>query len=104
MRAILIAAIMIVTATTASAETPMQVTRGINGEPVLAVDIFRAMANERVKESAFLAKPFIALAEAGKETAIYARERPGRFTLATIGTYAASSRSRFRSFSVTVPA
>ena len=66
----------------------LQLSSGINGEPVVAMDILAAFRNDRVQESHWAAKPFVAVGQAAKATGAYAVERPGRFTFATLGTYA----------------
>ena len=84
-----VAAVLIATA--AMAEMPgngLQVMQGTDGTPVVAMDILAALRNERVQESRWPAKPFVALGEGVRATGEYAIERPGRFTVAVLGTYA----------------
>ena len=77
---LLIVAILIVSACVARADEPangLQLRQGLNGEPVVAVDILAALRNERVQDSSVWTKPFVALWEGTKATGRYAVDSPG---------------------------
>lgn len=78
MRNIIIAVFVALVAATAIAdENHLQLRQGLNGEPVVAMDILAAMRNERVQESSFWARPFVAVSESVRATGRYAVDSPG---------------------------
>lgn len=65
----------------------LHVRQGMNGEPVVAIDILEAFRNERVQEAGTLAKLPVALWEGTKATGRYAVDSPGNFAKSAIVGY-----------------
>ena len=57
----------------------LQLRQGMNGEPVVAMDILAAMRNDRVQNANVFAKVPLALWEGTKATGHYAVDSPGNF-------------------------
>lgn len=60
-------------------EGAIQLRQGVNGEPVVAMDILAAFRNERVQDASLWGRPFVAVTEAFKATGRYAVDSPGNF-------------------------